>query len=206
RTGVNRAGELPRKNLLGMPWRVAFALQADGWILRNAVVWHKPNAMPESVQDRLSNRYELLFLLARQPRYYFDLDPIRQPLARPEARGEGILVGGTGKGTGAWRGSTARRRGRTVYGQYTDTRPFTRMPGTASPPPRRKPTAAHPPARYPGDVWTIPAPPLPGALSPSFPVDSPPRGSAAACPPGGLVLDPFSGAGTTGLAALQLGR
>ncbi|GDY59668.1 hypothetical protein SVIO_102910 [Streptomyces violaceusniger] len=56
---MDRTGVIPRKNLFGMPWRVAFALQADGWILRNAIIWHKPNAMPESVRDRLSNRYEM---------------------------------------------------------------------------------------------------------------------------------------------------
>src|SRR5258708_30693537 len=67
------------KNLLGMPWRVAFALQEDGWILRNAIVWHKPNAMPESVRDRLNCRHELIFLLVKQPAYWFDLDPIRVP-------------------------------------------------------------------------------------------------------------------------------
>jgi len=162
--------------------------------------------MPESVRDRLSNRYELLFLLVRQPRYYFDLDAIRQPLVRPEARGEGILVGGTGKGTGAWRGSTARRRGRTVYGKYTDTRPFTAKPGAALRPTGRKHTAAHPAGRNPGDVWTLPTRPLPEAHFAAFPVDIPLRCIAAGCPPGGLVLDPFSGAGTTGLAALQLHR
>ncbi|KAA9163205.1 site-specific DNA-methyltransferase [Amycolatopsis acidicola] len=70
---------LPAKNLLGMPWRVAFTLQAGGWILRNAIVWHKPNAMPESVRDRLSTRYEMLFLLTKQQQYYFNLDPIREP-------------------------------------------------------------------------------------------------------------------------------
>ena len=76
---THRATGLHAKNLLGLPWRVAFALQEDGWILRNAVIWHKPNAMPESVRDRLSCRHELLFLLAKSPAYWFDLDPIRVP-------------------------------------------------------------------------------------------------------------------------------
>ncbi len=82
---AHRATSLPAKNLLGLPWRVAFALQDDGWILRNAIVWHKPNAMPESVRDRLNCRYELMFLLVKQPSYWFDLDPIRIPhkTARP---------------------------------------------------------------------------------------------------------------------------
>jgi len=76
---THRTAGLHTKNLLGLPWRVAFALQDDGWIVRNAIVWHKPNAMPESVRDRLSCRHELLFLLAKSPGYWFDLDPIREP-------------------------------------------------------------------------------------------------------------------------------
>src|SRR6202161_4595189 len=76
---AHRAAGMRTKNLLGMPWRVAFALQEDGWILRNAIVWHKPNAMPESVRDRLNCRHELLFLLVKSPAYWFDLDPIREP-------------------------------------------------------------------------------------------------------------------------------
>lgn len=73
-----RLGDLPDKSLLGMPWRVAFGLQDDGWVLRNAIVWHKPNAMPASVTDRLSNRYEHVFLLTPSPHYWFDLDAIRE--------------------------------------------------------------------------------------------------------------------------------
>ncbi|MGW2162055.1 DNA methyltransferase [Nonomuraea sp. NPDC001699] len=84
---------VPPKNLLGMPWRVAFALQEDGWILRHAIVWDKPNAMPQSVLDRVSTRYEMLFLLVKQRRYWFDLDAIREahagdrPLSRHTRRG-----------------------------------------------------------------------------------------------------------------------
>ena len=74
------------KNLIGLPWRVALALQDDGWIIRNAIVWHKPNAMPESVRDRLNCRYELIFLLVRSRRYWFDLDPIRVPHATVRPR------------------------------------------------------------------------------------------------------------------------
>ena len=81
--GPNLAGRhapgMGTKNLLGLPWRVALALQDDGWILRNAIIWHKPNAMPESVRDRMSCRYELIFLLVKSRHYWFDLDPIRIP-------------------------------------------------------------------------------------------------------------------------------
>jgi len=68
---------LQAKSLIGLPWRVAMALQQDGWVLRNAVVWHKPNGMPESVRDRFAGKYEYVFLLAKSPRYYFNLDAVR---------------------------------------------------------------------------------------------------------------------------------
>ncbi|MGW7538604.1 DNA methyltransferase [Amycolatopsis sp. NPDC054798] len=124
--GSARTRSLPRKNLVGIPWRVAFALQADGWILRNAIGWHKPNAMPESVRDRLSNRYEMVFLLTKQQKYFFDLDLdlIREPLARPEAVGEGLVIGGANKGGHGGIDASARRRGHSVYGKYRDTAPF----------------------------------------------------------------------------------
>ena len=79
-TGRHAPG-MGTKNLLGLPWRVALALQSDGWILRNAIIWHKPNAMPESVRDRMSCRYEQIFLLVKSRHYWFDLDPIRIPHA-----------------------------------------------------------------------------------------------------------------------------
>jgi site-specific DNA-methyltransferase (cytosine-N4-specific) len=78
---IRRAADpsLPSKNLLGIPWRTVFALQDDGWILRNEIIWSKPNGMPSSVTDRLSTKHEHLFLLAKSPRYWFDLDPYQVP-------------------------------------------------------------------------------------------------------------------------------
>jgi len=78
---TDKAGWLQPKQLLGMPWRVAIALQNDGWILRNDIIWHKPNHMPSSVKDRLTNAYEHVFMLAKARRYYFDLDVIRKPFS-----------------------------------------------------------------------------------------------------------------------------
>jgi site-specific DNA-methyltransferase (cytosine-N4-specific) len=83
-TGRHTPG-MGTKNLLGLPWRTALALQDDGWILRNAIIWHKPNAMPESVRDRLNCRHEMIFLLVKSRHYWFDLDPIRIPHATPHA-------------------------------------------------------------------------------------------------------------------------
>ena len=204
---ANRTHTIPRKNLWGMPWRVAFALQADGWILRNAIIWHKPNAMPEPVRDRLSTRYELLFLFAAQQRYWFDLDAIREPLARPEALSDNIVVGRSRKGHHADAESTARRREQGTYGKYSTTEAFTaRHPGSAIGPTGHRHSAAHPRGRNPGDVWSVPTRPLREAHFAAFPLDIPLRCIAAGCPPSGTVLDPFSGAATTGLAARQLHR
>jgi site-specific DNA-methyltransferase (cytosine-N4-specific) len=175
---------LPPKNLLGIPWRAAFALQDDGWILRNEIIWSKPNAMPESVTDRLSTRHEHLFLFSKQQRYWFDLDAIREPLARPEAVGEGIVFGGA-KGPGGKLGASGRRSGGnpSIYGATGETK-----------------------GRNPGDVWSITTKPYPAAHFAVFPIDLPIRCIKAGCKPGGTVLDPFSGSGTTGAAARQLDR
>ena len=160
------------KNLLGIPWRVAFALQDDGWILRNDIIWHKPNAMPESVTDRLSNRHEHLFMLSKSPRYWFDLDSIREPHVSEPGR----------EGVNALRGQGAIRPLGPNSGAYSEG------------------------GRNPGDVWSIATQPFTGAHFATFPVALPERAIQAGCKPGGTVLDPFSGSGTTGLAAARHGR
>jgi site-specific DNA-methyltransferase (cytosine-N4-specific) len=190
---THRAAGMHAKNLLGMPWRVAFALQADGWILRNAVVWHKPNAMPESVRDRLSCRHELLFLLVKSPGYWFDLDPIREPHKTVD------------------RSATHPGRTRPPGRPGRATRPPKYGPGTpevttASRYGGARHTRGHPNGRNPGDVWSISTRPYNGPHFAAYPIDLPLRCIAAGCKPGGTVLDPFAGSGTTGLAALQLGR
>lgn len=168
------------KNLIGVPWRVAFALQDDGWILRNAIIWHKPNAMPESVTDRLSGRYEHLFLFSKSRRYWFDLDPIREPVTEQSARAL----------------SFARAtKSADVPGQ---TRRQHRL--------NRAETGESVNGRNPGDVWTLPTQPFPGAHFAVYPIQLPQRCILAGCKPGGTVLDPFNGSGTTGLAAQRTGR
>lgn len=160
------------KSLLGIPWRVAFALQDDGWILRNDIIWAKPNAMPESVRDRLSTKHEHVFLLAKSPRYWFDLDPIREPHVSEPGR----------EGAGPLRGQKEIRAVGPNSGAYSDG------------------------GRNPGDVWTIATQPFPGAHFATFPPTLPERCILAGCKPGGTVLDPFNGSGTTGLAAARHGR
>jgi DNA modification methylase len=190
---THRAAGIHAKNLLGLPWRVAFALQDDGWILRNAIIWHKPNAMPESVRDRLSCRHELVFLLVKQSAYWFDLDPIRVPHAagtRHERRERRIRPPG-------------RPGSRTRPPKYG---PGTREVTTARRYGGRRHTRGHPNGRNPGDVWAIPTRPYKGPHFAAYPVNLPLRCIAAGCKPNGTVLDPFAGSGTTGLAAIQLDR
>ncbi|MEV2239487.1 site-specific DNA-methyltransferase [Micromonospora sp. NPDC049891] len=183
-TGRTRlASTLPPKNLLGIPWRVAFALQDDGWILRNRIVWHKTNAMPESVTDRLSSRSEELFLFAKAQRYWFDLDAIREPAVTAD------------------RPATLKTRGGSEWSAKAV------KPGSTQ---QRTPGADglghHALGRNPGDVWLIPTAPFSGA---HFAVMSPGlarRCIAAGGRPGGIVLDPFAGSCTTGMVANQLGR
>lgn len=187
------------------PWRVALALQDDGWILRNAIVWHKPNAMPESVRDRLSCRHELIFLLVKQPAYWFDLDPIRIPhtTQQPAGGDSQAVAGGTGARRPPQALASGRRPGGTTrppkYGAHTRQVIGAQRYGSG----RRH--AAHPLGRNPGDVWSINTRPYRGPHFAAYPIDIPLRCIAAGSP-GGTVLDPFCGTGTTGLAALQLGR
>ncbi|MFI7449601.1 DNA-methyltransferase [Nonomuraea sp. NPDC049714] len=191
---------VPPKNLLGMPWRVAFALQEDGWILRNAIIWHKPNAMPQSVRDRLSNRYELIFLLVKQRTYWFDLDPIREPYTGDRPITRRARSGGTKPNsiTTAW--PPTGKYGMTCNGAAGHHH------GTAMRPTGERHTTCHTSGRNPGDVWPIPTRPLRAAHFAAFPIDIPLKAIAAGCRPGGKVLDPFMGSGTTGIAARQLGR
>ncbi len=182
-TVAHRRGLAP-KNLLGIPWRVAFALQDDGWILRNDIIWAKPSAMPESVTDRLSGKHEYVFMFSKSRRYWFDLDAIREPheevsvaRARPHRADPG----------------RSAREGA----------PYAGITGAQT---MRLDQMNHPRGRNPGDVWDIATQPFPGAHFATMPPKLAQRCIAAGCKPGGMVLDPFSGSGTTGMAAQQLGR
>lgn len=164
------------KNLLGIPWRVAFALQDDGWILRNSIIWEKPNAMPESVTDRLSGRHENIFMFSKSQRYWFDLDPIRQESEKRKPQPSDKK-----RPDEAWNSSTGLNP---HHGQRTP----------------------HVNGKNPGDIWPISTKPFPGSHFAVFPPEIPRRAIVAGCKPGGTVLDPFSGSGTTGLMAQENGR
>lgn len=170
---LNLGDSYSAKNLLGIPWRVAFALQSDGWVLRNDIIWNKPNAMPENVRDRVSNRHEHLFMFAKSSRYWFDLDPIREQYSgerAPSRRARSGNVNKENSATAAWASDRDKI------------------------------------GRNPGDVWEISTQPFSGAHLAVFPQELPRRCIVAGCKSGGTVLDPFSGSGTTGAAAVQSGR
>ena len=172
---------LPGKNLLGIPWRTAFALQDDGWILRNDNIWAKPNAMPESVTDRLSTKHEHLFLLTKSARYWFDLDAVR------EERSEATLD----RYRYAYQDQDAHYQAQTKKGSVRD--------GGLR-------TGASEAGKNPGDVWNIPTQPFSAAHFAVMPSALAERAIQAGCKPDGTVLDPFSGSGTTGLAAARHGH
>jgi len=181
------------KQLLGIPWRVAAALQNDGWILRNCIVWHKPNHMPESVSDRLTKSYEFIFFLVKKSRYYFNLDEIREPATS---------IPWTTKP-----GKHSVNNPRTTYnGKFSNmdtsklTSPRARLVD------REKVNFYNPKGKNPGDVWSIPTHPFKGAHFAVFPEALVEPIIKAASPADGVVLDPFAGSGTSLRVARRLGR
>ncbi len=165
------------KDLIGIPWMVAFALRADGWYLRSDVIWHKPNAMPESVTDRPSSAHEHLFLLTKRRRYYYDADAIREPAT-----------------------DTGRVNGR----EGRDEDPRARPPGAPARTLARVDWTER--GRNKRNVWSVSTSRFGGAHFATFPPKLIEPCVLAGAPAGGLVLDPFAGSGTTGLVALRHGR
>jgi site-specific DNA-methyltransferase (cytosine-N4-specific) len=183
--------DVPTKNLLGIPWRVAFALQDDGWVLRNAIIWNKPNAMPESVTDRLSCRYEHLFMFSKSPRYWFDLDPIREPTVYPSDAPQLDWARDSKEADVPGQSMRQHRAGRT-HGKAA---------ARNLAPTGTRHLSQDQRGRNPGDVWTISTKPFSEAHFAVMPPDLAERCILAGCKPGGTVLDPFSGSGTTGMVA-----
>ena len=171
-----------RKELIGIPWRVAFALQADGWYLRSDIIWQKPNPMPESVTDRPTKSHEYLFLLAKSERYHYDHNAIKEP-----------------HGYNRWTNSRAKDAS-VLAACYDD------QAGKSSVLRGGKIDPFPDGGRNKRSVWTVPTRPFPGAHFATFPPALIEPCLLAGCPEGGTVLDPFFGAGTTGLVAHKLNR
>ena len=184
---------LPGKNLIGIPWRVAFALQADGWYLRQDIIWHKPNPMPESVTDRCTKAHEYLFLLTKSERYYWDAEAMQE-----RAVGQ-TLHDLTGPGYAA-PGQAPNSGNRKELRTDIESRHRSQIKGGQS-------MQAEPDGmRNRRSVWTVPTQPYAGAHFAVFPAALIEPCILAGSRPGDLVLDPFMGSGTTAQVAQALGR
>ncbi|WP_322089988.1 site-specific DNA-methyltransferase [Burkholderia cenocepacia] len=198
------------KDLSGQPWRLAFALQDAGWYLRQDIIWHKPNPMPESVRDRCTKAHEFLFLLSKSERYYYDFDAMQEPVSgTAHARGAGVNPkarepSGWDMGPGGHREKVGRYGGTGVgFGRGYD----------AVAKPRVKQNASFSGAvnelvtmRNRRSVWTIPTQSFDGAHFATFPEALVEPCVMAGSRPGDVVFDPFFGSGTTGQVAQRLGR
>jgi DNA modification methylase len=167
---------LKPKDLVGIPWTVAFALRKDGWWLRSEIIWAKPNVMPESVKDRPTKAHEQLFLLTKSDRYFYDVDAIREPFV---GKNEHDRTGGK-------------------YAAPGQTPHSSRLDGSRG--------SYAPEGRNARTVWSITTKAYKGAHFATFPEELPRRCILAGSRAGDLVLDPFAGSGTTCAVARSLGR
>ena len=184
---ANRAKSLPDgfkpKDLIGIPWRVAFALQADGWYLRSDIIWHKPNAMPESITDRPTKAHEYLFLLSKSESYFYDYEGAKEP-ADPQYAGRYAYAFGGNK--------SAKMTADEAQGAGSRTHPIGEREYDGK---RNRRT-----------VWTIPTSAFDGAHFATFPPELIEPCILAGSRKGDVVLDPFLGSGTTAEVAEHLGR
>ncbi|MBI2424178.1 MAG: site-specific DNA-methyltransferase [Candidatus Hydrogenedentes bacterium] len=177
---------LKPKDLIGIPWRVAFALQSDGWYLRQDIIWSKPNSMPESTRDRCSRSHEYIFMLTKRPRYYYDYEAVREPMTTRRASAlnwcrdskEGEVPGANNKQHRLERKDKQAGHGRRRGVGFRNKR----------------------------DVWTVSTQPYTAAHFATFPPKLIEPCVLAGSRVGDLVIDPFSGAGTTGLVSVVHGR
>lgn len=191
------------KDLIGIPWRVALALQADGWYLRSDIIWHKPNPMPESVTDRPTRSHEYIFLLTKSERYYYDSEAIREKAVTMEDDKSHHSFGTPGGKTELTPGKTRKESGKKwnpkMGGGGTS---FNGHSGNYKA--NGEPICGL--LRNKRDVWTVTTSPYADAHFATFPPDLIKPCILAGTKPGDVVLDPFGGSGTTGMVALELGR
>jgi len=182
----NKHEGLKPKDLVGIPWMVAFALRADGWYLRQDIIWHKPNCMPESVKDRCTKAHEYIFLLSKSLKYYYDAEAIKEPIAAStveRAKSKNNASTRKDKGTAQWQSGLTPEQQDKWYSNIDKNT-----------------------VRNKRSVWTVTTKPFKGAHFAVFPPDLIEPCILAGCPEGGIVLDPFMGSGTTAVVALKHNR
>lgn len=178
---------LKNKDMIGIPWMLAFALRDDGWYLRQDIIWHKPNPMPESVKDRCTKSHEYLFLLSKQSKYHYDQKAISEPVTQSTAK---RLSQDVGKQEGSYTPSKGNGKMKAVMGRYKDA--------------KENDLACD--RRNKRDVWTVPTQAVKEAHFATFPEKLIEPCILAGCPEEGTVLDPFCGSGTTGIVSVRNGR
>ena len=178
RGGMKQPEGIKPKDLMGIPWRVAFALQADGWWLRQDIIWHKPNPMPENVKDRCTKAHEYIFLLSKSQKYFYDAEAVKEPVTES---------------------SVARLSQPTIKQQSGSARVPFKTNGNMK-------AVGDGLTRNRRSVWTVTTKPFKGAHFAVFPEKLIEPCILAGCPKGGTVLDPFTGSGTSGIVAVKHGR
>jgi len=213
REGIfSRGGEgIKDKDLIGIPWSVAFALRDDGWYLRQDIIWAKPNPMPESVKDRCTKAHEYVFLLTKSARYYYDYEAVLEPATGFDGRKDTKMKGSDKYANG----SVPNQQPQTVAVKGHERWTHTLTTGATGEPHSgylnpdgslRVHLKDGVPARNKRSVWTVSTKPYKGAHFATFPPKLIEPMILAGCPKGGVVLDPFVGSGTTVMVANQLGR
>lgn len=215
-TGTIRTEGLKQKDLIGVPWMLAFALRADGWYLRQDVIWAKPNPMPESVTDRCTKSHEYIFLLSKSPTYYCDMGAIKEPAVADHAPGNHTHKGAsayaeepgehhrTKAGLVAYAERQRGRGGKNAFRGQGHFREGDNGPDNREG--RDMQDVGTGDTRNKRSVWTVSTKPYKGAHFATFPTDLIEPCILAGAPGGGVVLDPFFGSGTTGQVAQALGR
>ena len=183
RSGGKEHPYLKPKDLIGIPWKVAFALQEDGWYLRSDIVWDKPSCMPESVKDRPTRSHEFIFLLSKSNKYHYDYEAIKEPAVHGDPnppRGSKGVIDNLNKGRrenksqGSFKGKNKEKAFRAIVN-----------------------------LRNKRDVWKVAMQPFKGGHFAVFPPKLIEPCVLAGCPKNGIVLDPFMGSGTIGMVALE---
>lgn len=205
-TAINTVnGDVKPKDLIGIPWMLAFALRADGWYLRQDIIWAKPNPMPESVTDRCTKAHEYIFLFSKSPRYYFDHESIKQP-ARESTLARISQDVESQQGSDRVPGKTNGRIKAVIGGRKRES---ANAGLDKSDPMYRHNTYRE--YEYTGmankrSVWNVATKPFKDAHFAVYPEELITDCIKAGCPVGGVVLDPFMGSGTTGVVARKLDR
>lgn len=181
---LNLGDKYQDSDLLGMPWRVAFALKTDGWLLRSDIIWYKPNAMPSSVKNRPTTDHEYIFFFTKSSDYFYDIDAIREPHV-------------------TFSSESRMKGGRNHFGKVNGTPEQGKNAGNNNLHNGRWDQAFHPKGRNKRTVWEIPLSKYRGVHFAVFPEKLVETCILAGCPEGGIVLDPFIGSGTTAVVALR---